>query len=56
MLIERSPGWLGEGVDGYAMPMVITSGVYLAAIALEAAFFWHVRHLGKLRDGRPVEA
>ena len=46
-LIERLPGWVGEGTDGYVMPMLITTLMYLSAIVLEAVFFWHVRHLGK---------
>jgi MFS family permease len=45
-LIDRSAGWLGQGYDGYALPMLLTIGTYLLAIALEARFFWHVRHVG----------
>jgi hypothetical protein len=26
--------------------MLLTIGTYLLAIALEARFFWHVRHVG----------
>jgi MFS family permease len=46
-LIESSAGWVGDGSDGYVMPMLITSVLYLVAIVLEAVFFWDVRHLGK---------
>lgn len=46
-LIESSAGWVGEGSDGYVMPMLITTALYLVAIALEAVFFWNVRHLGR---------
>jgi MFS family permease len=47
VLIERSAGWLGDGVDGYALPMLLTIGTYLLAIALEARFFWSFRHVGQ---------
>jgi MFS family permease len=46
-LIEHSAGWAGEGTDGYVVPMLITTSVYLGAIVLEAIFFWPVRHLGR---------
>ncbi|MHC5211636.1 MAG: MFS transporter [Planctomycetota bacterium] len=46
VLIDRSPGWLGEGMDGYALPMLLTIAMYVAAIALEARFFWSQRHIG----------
>lgn len=46
-LIETSSGWLGEGVDGYALPMLLTIGLYLLAIVLEARFFWPHRELGR---------
>jgi MFS family permease len=46
VLIDRSAGWLGEGQDGYTLPMLLTIGMYLAAIALEARFFWAVRQVG----------
>jgi len=45
-LIDASAGWLGEGFDGYALPMLLTIGTYLLAIALEAWFFWNYRHVG----------
>jgi len=45
-LIARSAGWLGQGFDGYALPMLLTIATYLLAIALEARFFWNVRHVG----------
>ena len=41
-----SANWLGEGYDGYTLPMLLTIGLYLAAIALEARFFWAQRHVG----------
>jgi MFS family permease len=54
-LIETSGGWLGAGFDGYALPMLLTIAMYLLAIALEARFFWHVRHLGQVRPApRPA--
>jgi MFS family permease len=46
VLIDTSAGWLGEGRDGYALPMLLTIAMYLAAIALEARFFWSQRHVG----------
>ena len=54
VLIETSSGWAGEGTDGYVVPMLITSGVYLLAIVLEAVFFWHVRQLGVRGAGGEV--
>ena len=50
VLIDSSAGWLGTGQDGYALPMLLTIATYVAAIALEARFFWHVRHVGQ--DGQ----
>ncbi len=47
ILIERSPGWIGDGSDGYVVPMLITTTLYVLSIVLEAAFFWNVRHLGR---------
>lgn len=46
-LIEGSAGWLGAGTDGYVVPMVLTSSVYLLAILLEARFFWSLREVGR---------
>jgi hypothetical protein len=46
-LIDASAGWLGEGFDGYALPMLLTIATYLLAIALEAWFFWRFRHVGQ---------
>ncbi|HZL99981.1 MAG TPA: MFS transporter [Planctomycetota bacterium] len=40
-LIDASAGWLGEGYDGYALPMLLTIGTSLLAIAPEARCFWH---------------
>lgn len=56
LLIDNSAGWLGEDTDGYALPMLITIGAYVAAIALEAIFFWNVRHVGRLRGPLDVDA
>ena len=47
-LIERTAGLLGDDVDGYALPMLLTIALYLAAIATEAAFFWHERERGRI--------
>ncbi len=47
-LIDHSRGWLGAGFDGYALPMLLTIATYLLAIALEARFFWSVRHIGRV--------
>lgn len=55
LAIERSAGLFGDGVDGYALPMVVTLSLYLLAILLEATFFWHVRHLG-MTSRNPVDA
>ena len=46
-LIEGTAGLLGEGTDGYALPMLITIGLYVAAIVVEAVFF-----RGELQRGR----
>ncbi|MGQ0553935.1 MAG: MFS transporter [Planctomycetota bacterium] len=45
-LIDHSAGWLGEGFDGYALPMLLTIATYLLAITLEARFFWKHRRVG----------
>ena len=50
----RTDGLLGDDVDGYAAPMLVTIGLYLLAISLEATFFWPRRELGKLN--RPSSA
>jgi MFS family permease len=47
-LIDRSAGALGGGLDGYALPMLLTIGVYVLAIALEARVFWQHRELGRV--------
>jgi MFS family permease len=52
-LIDASAGWLGEGFDGYALPMLLTIGTYLFAIALEARFFWRFRHVGQATASEP---
>lgn len=46
-LIENSAGWFGANTDGYVVPMLLTTTLYVGAIALEAIFFWNVRHLGR---------
>jgi MFS family permease len=53
-LVETSGDWLGRGVDGYAVPMLLTSSAYVVAIVLEAVFFWRVRELG--REAPPAPA
>jgi len=54
-LIDSSAGWLSAGLDGYALPMLLTIATYLLAIALEARFFWSFRHVGQVRPGaQPV--
>jgi MFS family permease len=52
-LIESSAGWLGAGLDGYALPMLLTIAMYLLAIALEARFFWSFRHVGQVLPAPP---
>jgi len=47
VLIDNSAGWLGTDHDGYALPMLLTIGTYVAAIVLEARCFWHLRHVGR---------
>ena len=46
-LIEATSGLLGPSVDGYAVPMMITMGLYILAIVLEARFFWPHREIGR---------
>lgn len=46
-LIETTSGMLGDAVDGYAVPMIFTMGLYVTAIALEARFFWGHRGIGR---------
>lgn len=48
-LIDRSAGWLGAGLDGYALPMLLTIATYVAAIVVEARFFWRDREIGVVR-------
>ncbi len=55
-LIESSNGWLGAGLDGYALPMLLTIATYLLAIALEARFFWSFRHIGQMARRPPPVA
>lgn len=57
VLIEKSRGLLGEGVDGYALPMLITLSLYVAAIVFERVLFWRHRHVGRVDvAGRPGAA
>ncbi len=46
-IIEVTGGLLGEGTDGYAVPMLLTIGLYSIAILLEATLFWRFRELGR---------
>ncbi len=46
-LIETTSGVLGHTVDGYAVPMMLTMGLYILAIVLEARFFWPHREIGR---------
>lgn len=55
-LIEHSAGWISPTSDGYALPMLITIGVYVLAIGLEARFFWHQRHVGMAHGDAAPEA
>lgn len=50
-LIDSSAGWLGSGLDGYALPMLLTIATYLVAIAVEARVFWRYRALGRAETG-----
>lgn len=54
-LIDGSAGWLGTGLDGYALPMLLTIGIYLLAIAVEARVFWRHRALGLAPSGGPAQ-
>lgn len=45
LLIGEGGALLGAG-DGYTLPMLLTLGLYVVAIGLEALFFWDRRHLG----------
>ncbi len=46
-LIESTTGLLGDGVDGYAFPMIVTMALYVAAITTEGIFFWAERQRGR---------
>jgi MFS family permease len=46
-LIDVSAGWVSAGSDGYALPMLLTIGTYVAAIVLEARCFWSMRGVGR---------
>jgi len=54
VLIDASGGWLGAGLDGFALPMLLTIGIYLLAIALEARLFWRHRGLGLAAGPAPL--
>lgn len=51
-LVDASAGWLGQGHDGYTLPMLLTIAIYLAAIAVEAGVFWKHRHVGRADAAR----
>lgn len=53
-LIDASAGWLADGLDGYALPMLLTVAIYLAAIGVEAAVFWKHRHVGRPAAAAPA--
>jgi len=58
-LIDGSAGVLGSGLDGYALPMLLTIGIYVLAIAVEARVFWRHRELGRAparADTEPEDA
>ena len=54
-LIDASAGWLSAGLDGYALPMLLTIATYLAAITAEARVFWRYRHIGRSDRTAPAE-
>ena len=56
LLIEGTAGMLGAESDGYAVPIVITCGLYILAIAFEAWFFWGRRGLGVASSGETLSA
>ena len=56
LLIEGTAGLLGTGTDGYAVPIVLTIALYLAAIGFEAWFFWGRRGLGVATTGETLSA
>lgn len=58
VLIDSSAGWVGT-LDGYALPMLITIGIYVLSIAVEARVFWRHRALGRApakADAEPEDA
>jgi len=55
-LIDHSAGWLGAGLDGYALPMLMTIAVYVVAIGLEARVFWGHREIGRVRPEPAAQA
>ena len=56
LLIEGTAGLLGTGTDGYAVPIVLTIALYLAALGFEAWFFWGRRGLGVATTGETLSA
>jgi MFS family permease len=56
VLIDHSAGWLGGGLDGYALPMLLTIALYVVAIALEARVFWGHREIGRAPAAPPTAA
>jgi MFS family permease len=55
-IIDHSAGWLGAGLDGYALPMLMTIAVYVVAIGLEARVFWGHREIGRVRPAPAAQA
>ena len=55
VLIDRSTGWVGAGFDGYTLPMLLTIGIYVVAIAVEGRVFWRHRRLGRATELAPAE-
>jgi MFS family permease len=55
VLIDHSGGWLGSGQDGYTLPMLMTIGTYVVAIAVEGRVFWRHRALGRAPELTPSE-
>jgi MFS family permease len=58
-LIDGSAGVLGSGLDGYALPMLLTIVIYVLAIGVEARVFWRHRALGRAparADTEPEDA
>ena len=56
VLIDNSAGWLGSGMDGYALPMLLTIGIYIVAIAIEGRVFWRHRAIGRAAGAAELAA